>query len=438
MKKIIIITYYWPPAGGVSVQRWLKFVKYLPDHGWQPVIFTADHGDYPIEDKKLSSQIPEGVEVVKVPFFDPRSVVKLLLPKEKSNSDKKKDNLDRLFYIPAEERTWQQRCMLWIRSNLFIPDARKYWIEPCTKAILNYLDKNKVGVIVSNGPPNSAHLIGLNVKNKTGIKWMADFRDPWTFAEYFDLLPLSRNSRIKHLDLEKQVLQKSDLVSIVSESWKEEYALKQPKRIEVLHNGFDEEDFVGVKKNRETENFVIGHVGTLQNDRNPKGLWEALQSLLEKEKPPFGSFKVKLVGVVDEAVVESIKEVGLEEVLDQVGVVSHKEAIQHMMDTDLLLLIINESRANEKGRLTAKIYEYLATGNPILMIGPKDSDAGRLLASFKHCLIMDKNISVTELSENLILFLEKIKQKTNSELDINKYSRKSLTAQLNILLESLV
>ncbi|MFZ2431302.1 MAG: glycosyl transferase family 1, partial [Lutibacter sp.] len=183
MKKALIITYYWPPAGGSGVQRWLKFVKYFRDYGIEPIVYTVENPNYPILDESLSKDIPEGLEILTQPIWEPNNLFAFF-------GKKKTESAGFLNANPS----FFGKILQYIRANYFIPDARKYWVKPSTAYLRKYLKSNKIDVVITTGPPHSMHLIGLNLKKELNIKWIADFRDPWTEIDYFQQLPLTKKS----------------------------------------------------------------------------------------------------------------------------------------------------------------------------------------------------------------------------------------------------
>ena len=227
-KKVLIITYYWPPAGGSGVQRWLKFMKYLRDFDIEPIIYTVKNPSYPILDDSLLSEIPEGIEIVKQPIFEPNSLLSIFGSKSKNESAG--------FLDPNP--SFLGKIMQYIRANYFIPDARKYWIKPSVRFLSNYIEKNAVDVVITTGPPHSLQLIGLQLKKQKGVKWISDFRDPWTEIDYFHQLPLTKKATKKHHILEEEVIRKSDMILVVGDTMKKKF-LKYSDSIEVITNGFD-------------------------------------------------------------------------------------------------------------------------------------------------------------------------------------------------------
>ncbi|MEX1382275.1 MAG: glycosyl transferase family 1, partial [Lutibacter sp.] len=199
--KVLIITYYWPPAGGSGVQRWLKFVKYFRDFDIEPVVYTVENPKYPILDESLVKDIPKGIEVLKQPIFEPNNLLSFFGKKKTESAG---------FLNPNP--SFFEKILQYIRANYFIPDARKFWIKPSVNYLKKYISKNNIDAIITTGPPHSMHLIGLKLKKQLGINWIADFRDPWTEIDYFHQLPLSKKAINKHHFLEQEVLLNADKV----------------------------------------------------------------------------------------------------------------------------------------------------------------------------------------------------------------------------------
>jgi len=231
MKKVLIITYYWPPSGGAGVQRWLKFVKYLREYGWEPVVFTAEGGEVPVIDDSLKKDIPENIEVIYGPIWEPYTAYKRLI------GQKKGDKIQTGFLTENKKPKTTEKLSIWIRGNLFIPDARKFWIKPSVKSLSKYLKENNVDAIVSNGPPHTTHMIALSLKKKFDIPWLADFRDPWTNIDFYDKLLLSKWADKTHHKLEDEVINLADEVVTVSPNWAKDFLEQSKRKFQVIYNG---------------------------------------------------------------------------------------------------------------------------------------------------------------------------------------------------------
>ena len=264
MPKVLIITYYWPPSGGGGVQRWLKFVKYLPEFGWQPVVYTPENPESPAEDHSLLNDIPEQAVIVKKTIWEPYRVYKKFTGK---GSDAK---INTGFLTEEKSNSLLEKISVFIRGNLFIPDARKFWINPSIRFLKKYLKDHPVDVIISTGPPHSMHLIALGLKKYFPIPWIADFRDPWTHIDFYDQLMLTRSSDRKHKKLEKTVLSKAEKVIAVGKQLGEELVSLGATDLTVLRNGHDIEEHENSVMDKK---FSILHAGSMNNDRNHPVFW---------------------------------------------------------------------------------------------------------------------------------------------------------------------
>ena len=269
-KKLLIITYYWPPAGGPGVQRWLKFVKYLPEFGVQPIVYIPENPTYPIVDEGLVNEVSDKAVILKNKIFEPYQLAGFF---SKNKTKKISSGI-----IPnVKKQSFIEKTLLWIRGNLFIPDARVYWVNPSVTYLKKYIQENNIDTIVTSGPPHSLHLIGLKLKQELPIKWFADFRDPWTTIGYHKALKLSSYADKKHKKLEKEVLNTADTIIVTSKTTKTEFEAITNKPIAVITNGYDVEK---ITKQPLDEKFTMAHIGSFLSDRNPKILWQVLNELI--------------------------------------------------------------------------------------------------------------------------------------------------------------
>lgn len=428
MKKVLILTYYWPPGGGAGVQRWLKFTKYLRDFGWEPIIYTAENGEMPVIDDSLQKDIPSNTTILKTKIWEPYNIYKTFIGR------KKEDKINASFLSENKKTSLAEKISVWIRGNFFIPDARKYWIKPSINYLKKYLKENPVDAIVSSGPPHSMHLIALGLKKEfSNIKWVADFRDPWTHIDFYEELMLSDSSDQKHKQLELSVLEKADVVLSVGREMSEQFKKilnKQPEKFKVITNGYDEEDVFKGELEKDKK-FSIAHIGTLVKSRNPEVLWKVLKELVSENANFKNGLEIKLVGKVDINVTESIAGYGLSSFVKKINYLPHNEVIKEQQKTKVLLLLVNQTK-NAKGILTGKVFEYLAASVPILAIGPPDGDLAAIIKSTESGLISDFTDEKT-LKKNILELFEGKKMNFN-QTEIKKYSRKELTKQLSELL----
>lgn len=431
MKKVLVITYYWPPSGGAGVQRWLKFVKYLRQYGWEPVVFTVADGEFPERDDSLLKDIPEGIEIIREPIKEPYLLYKLFIGRGR------KEKIHAGFLTEKKKSSLLQNIAVWIRGNFFIPDARMLWIKPSVNNLHKWLGQNKVDALVSTGPPHSCHLIALRLKKLTGIPWLADFRDPWTKIDYYKDLKLTARADRKHHRLEREVISNADAVVTVGKTMQEEFAALVSRDIDCITNGYDDEDITKENVVPDKE-FSIAHVGTMVKTRNPVALWQALSELL-KEEPEFKNYLLlKLVGKVDVTVQESLKQYGLINNVKFIDYLSHEDVVKVQRQSQILLLVINRTH-NAKGVLTGKLFEYMAARRPVICIGPVDGDAAEIINETQCGKTVDYD-DVNSLKKIVNeYYMQYMHHKLNaSSVNIEKYSRKILTEKLSQVLNRII
>lgn len=420
MKKALIITYYWPPAGGPGVQRWLKFVKYLRHFNIEPVVYAPENPHYPILDHGFEKEIPEGITVIKTPIKEPYKIASIF--------SKKKTQQISSGIIATKNQTALEKLLLWVRGNLFIPDARKLWVKPSVAFLDQYLKKEAITTIITTGPPHSLHLIGLQLKKrKPSLQWLADFRDPWTSIGYHKDLKLTSSAAKRHQYLEQKVLQSADAIIVTSPSTKDEFSVRTHKPIQVITNGFDYDVLAEEKLDKK---FTLSHIGSLLSERNPIFLWEVLSEMLHKEPGFAKDFRLQLAGTVSEEVLEFLQMYGLDQNLRLLGYVSHEEALQLQRKSQVLLLI-EINRPETKAILPGKIFEYLAALRPIVAIGPQGSDIAEILKQTSSGSFFDYT-QKQALHDALTAAYHSYKTdmlKVNSKA-IDVFHRKNLTAQL--------
>jgi hypothetical protein len=419
-KKAIIITYYWPPAGGPGVQRWLKFVKYLPEFGIEPIVYCPENPNYPITDNSLLDEVPESVTVLQQPIKEPYRFANLL--------SKKSSKQISSGVIPKQKKqTFIQKLMLYIRGNFFIPDARKNWIKPSVSFLSDYMSRHNIDTIITTGPPHSLHVIGLQLKQRHEVKWLADFRDPWTTIGYHKKLKLTKSSVKKHKDLETQVLQEANQIIVTSENTKVEFASKTNQPIAVITNGYDVHH---IERPEKDSKFTIAHIGSLLSERNPIQLWEALGELVLENQSFAEAFQLHLIGVVSDEILETLKLYGIADHVHTLGYVNHENAIKAQMRSRLLLLIEIDSE-DTKVIIPGKLFEYMVSETPILAVGPKGSDVETILKSTNtgQYFYYDEKQAI---KSQILLYFEAYKTRTLSvnAIGLQQYSRKALTKSL--------
>ena len=370
LPRVLVVTYYFPPAGGPGVQRTLKTVKYLREHGFEPVVLTVEDGAAPSRDETLVEDLPDGLEVVRTRAPDPLS----LYGRVTGKADVPTGAVESQGLLP--------RLAVWVRANVFLPDARVGWVPFAVRAgttLLRdgHLEARPFAAVVTSGPPHSVHLAGLRLQ-RTGTPWIADFRDPWTAINFYDDLPMTPAARALDRRFERRVLRAADAVTTVSPTWArllERTAGLVAGSVEVVHNGVDLEDVPDERGPVRRDAFALSHVGSLYATRDPAVVWQALRRLHEAGE--IDRLVVRLVGKTDAGVLEAARASGVP--VEAVPYVTHAEAVREQARAGLLLLTI-EPFAAEDGMITGKLYEYLAIGRPVLGVGPVGGDAAALLA----------------------------------------------------------
>lgn len=418
--KVLIITYYWPPAGGPGVQRWLKFVKYLPEFDVEPIVYIPENPSYPLLDEKLLSDVSDKTVLLKNKIFEPYALASFL-------SKNKTKKLGAGIITQKKKQSFIEKAMLWIRGNVFIPDARVFWVKPSVKYLKKYIQENNIETIITTGPPHSLHLIGLDLKKHLNINWIADFRDPWTTIGYHKELKLSKWASAKHKALEKEVLTTCDTILVTSPTTKSEFERITNQPIEVITNGYDVEK---IEKKSLDEAFTLAHIGSFLSERNPQILWESLSELIDENEAFATHFKLKLIGAVSKEVIQSISDYKLDTFVQNLGYVSHEEALIHQRSSQVLLLIEIDSD-DTKCIIPGKLFEYMVSERPILAIGPKNSDFENIIKQTNTGVFYqykEKNELKSQILSYFNQYLDK-NLKVNA-VGLQQYSRKSLTKQL--------
>lgn len=423
MKKVLIISYYWPPSGGSGVQRWLKFVKYFREFGIEPIVLTVDpkFATFPNYDYSLLEEIPEGIEIhttqVSSPFELYKKVRKKDAPQAGFSGEKKTGLVD--------------KAMRFIRGNFFIPDARIGWNKFALDKARTIIRENNIDSIVTTSPPHSTQLIGLALKKEFNLHWLADLRDPWTEIYYNQELFRTPFAKRKDYKFEQLCLKNADKIVVVSEDIKRHFGAKRKEildKIHVIPNGFDEADFNiiptqnNVPLNCNSGSKFISYVGNLGEQYPLEGFIEAFAEIVKKD----GEWKLQFVGNCHNGVKTLVEKLNLSESVVFIPYVYHAEAINYMINASVLLLIIPEIE-NNKGILTGKLFEYLATGNPILNIGPKDGDAATILK--------ENAVSITLNPNDKQAIMDFILNSTSNHREVssfskNKFSRRNLTGDM--------
>ena len=429
MKRVLIISYYWPPTGGSGVQRWVKFAKYLPSEGWQPVIYTPENPEQLAVDESLGAEVPEAAEIVKTRILEPYEMYKKLLRKSGHSKEAVEVNP-----VNAQNKSFLQKVAMWVRGNLFRPDPRCLWIGPSVRFLKNYLKEHPVDMIVSTGPPQSMHMIGRRLALETGLPWIADFRDPWTKIFYFKHLSMTKATKRWHERMEKKVLDDATCVVAVSPLVQQEFQAMTQTPVELITNGFDEGDFASEKcleaNGGPEQPFIITHTGLFAADGNPTVLWEVLAEKCKACDEFKKLLRINIIGKTDEQITKAICMAGLEDNLNDMGYQPHARAIDEQRKASLLILPLRKE-PEYKAVLPGKLFEYLASWRPVLGIGQPDGAMSMILNNTKTGIVLDWE-DRKSIARYIDMCWEKhlAGQLTVENADISQFTRRNLTRRM--------
>lgn len=418
LPRVLIITYYWPPSGGSGVQRWLKFAKYLPEAGWEPVIFTPENPDFDLKDESLEKEIPTHLEVIKFPIWEPYQLFSKVKRKSKTHPGR---------LLEQKERGVLEKIAIWARANLLVPDPRVFWVKPSVKFLTDLAKGGQFQAFITTGPPHSMHLIGRELKRKTGLPWIADFRDPWSEWEFLDTLPMSNRVKSRHRKLEESVLKEANAVTTISPTFQRDLERLAQRKIHLLTNGFDPKDIPNSFSTKEKQAGILHLVysGVIDSIRNPIPLLKAMkEEFMETED----QVQLTFVGKVSEQVREFVAEDGwLSERVEFPGYVSHREVFGFYEQADALVLILTDTK-NAQGNIPGKLFEYMATGITILAIGDPEGDSAQLIQEAKAGKVI-RHEDFVGIQVALRELMDAGNEKKDTA-DLDRFSRKSLTLDL--------
>ncbi len=424
MKKVLIITYYWPPSGGAGVQRWVKFVKYLTRFGLDPVILTVDpnYASYPQKDETLCNDIPSNVRIYSTKSFELYSLYK------KISSNKE---IPYGGFVNTKKLDLKEKIIRFIRGNFFLPDPRKGWNNFAYKKAKEIITELGIDTVITTSPPHSTQLIGLKLKRNLKINWVADLRDPWTDIYYFrQLYPTWLATKIQKR-YELKVFRNCDRLITVSDALMNLFISKDNSvshKTYIIPNGYDPDDF-NIKIPIIKKDFInISYIGTMSDDYYIDGLIAGIHRLDSSLK---SNLKIRFVGEMSEKIYDSFNQAGLAPQIERIGYVNHNKAIEFMFSSDILLLVIPNIE-NNSGILTGKLYEYLAVNRPILLIGPEHGDAAKIIQETKSGLVCDY-FDVPKIAQSIQILANQSKEKEINGIQnssTQKYSREALTREL--------
>jgi glycosyltransferase involved in cell wall biosynthesis len=383
--KVLVITYYFPPSGGAGVQRTLKFVKYLRDFGWEPVVLTAANADYPIHDESLFAEIPPGTKVYRSKIIEPYKIYRLFTGKRSGESA----DIATLSLDEQSKKKLSERMAEWMRATFFVPDARIGWRRFARQMGKKIIGREGIDLIYSSAPPYTAHLIGLDLHKRSGIPWVADFRDSWIgWLSTPQWRP--KPCRRIELNMEESVLKHANKILAVSDGVKQDllsrHAEYNDDRWVLLSNGYDQSDFKEIVPASKPPKLTITYTGSIYGNRNPEYLIRALERMQEKHEDVTRLFHIRLVGRVGDPIKKRICKSSVRDIFEIIPYVTHQESLAYLLATDISLLIIDDAPVN-RGILTGKLFEYIGAGRPILALAP-DGDAARLIRKHELGLVV--------------------------------------------------
>ena len=436
MKRVLIISYYWPPTGGSGVQRWVKFAKYLPEEDWQPVIYTPENPEQLAVDASLEAEVPSEAEVIRTRITEPYALYKKVLRRSGHSKEAVEVNP-----VNAQNKSFLQKAAMWVRGNFFRPDPRCLWIRPSVRYLKKYLEEHPVDMIVTTGPPQSMHMIGLRLAKETGLPWVADFRDPWTKIFYFKHLSMTPATERWHKKMEKAVLDEASAVVAVSPLVQQEFQAMTDTPVELITNGFDECDFPSEKDTEAyggpDKDFTITHTGLFAADGNPTVLWDVLREKYQADDDFRKQLRIKLIGKNDEQILKALKDRGLQEALTDMGYQPHSVAVEQQRKASILILPLRKE-PEYKAVLPGKLFEYMASERPVLGIGQPDGAMAMILGEAKTGTVLDWNDKkgISEYIEKCWkMHLEG--RLTTVGADISRFTRRSTTRQMAGLFDRL-
>ena len=411
------------------MQRWVKFAKYLPSEGWEPVIYTPENPELTAIDHTLEAEVPPSIEVIKRPINEPYGIYRRLFGKGSSTDIK-----TMVTPISGGKKSLKQKISLWIRGNVFVPDPRIWWVGPSVRFLKKYLKEHPVDAIVTTGPPHSMHLIGQKLHKALGIPWIPDFRDPWTKMYYLKHLPLTKHTWNKLRRQEQGVLDSCTAVLSVTPIVQEELQAVTKTPVAMITNGFDAEDFKGPAPAQDGY-FNITHTGLFARDGNPLKLWKVLGEMPEQFKD---KLHIRLVGKVDKEVYDAIAENGLSGNVVSLGYLDHAAAVKEQRAATILILPLRDD-PQYRPILPGKLFEYLAARRPILGIGQTDGAMARVLEESiaGATVAWDDEALMKQFIDGAWKAFKEIGEVPETEGNIDKYTRESTAKELARLLESI-
>jgi glycosyltransferase involved in cell wall biosynthesis len=431
-KKVLIVSYYWPPSGGGGVQRWLKMTRYLHEAGWEPIVYTPENPSFDVKDPSLEKYIRPGLQIIRRPIFEP---IEIFFSLFKLTGKKKPEQKD---FLANRNKSLFQRLSTWIRGNVLLPDPRVMWVRPSVRYLNQWMKTDDIQAIITTGPPHSMHLIGRQLKKKhPRLIWIADFRDPWSEWDLWPMLQTGPRAMSRIRAMERNVLREASAVVSISKYHVDRLSELGGIQAVLIPNGYDHADFAKAQKLRSPQ-FVIRHMGSVDDLRDPRPFMKALELTIAKEPGLAMDLRMEFFGPVNSLFHAEISSSNqLRPVVYFFDAVPHREVIDLYVSSALLLLILAHTDIAE-GNTPGKMYEYMASRTPVIGIGPETGNAALILKQTASGEMIDR-LHVEEMSDRLLNYYRRWK---NGELltqpGAEEYSRRALAHRTGRLLDSLI
>jgi hypothetical protein len=436
LKKLLVVAYYFPPSGGPGVQRVLKHIRFLKEFGWEPTVLTVADADYPAIDESLINEVPQDIKVYKTKIFEPYKAYRKLMGIPEGGA------VDVNNIKPDDAKlSLKEKIVEFIRATFFIPDARSFWRYTAKKEIAEILKNESFDAVYSSSPPYTCSLIAKAIKKKTGLPWVAGFRDPWTGfisspKRWF--LPAYIDRR-----MERTVFEQADAVEAAWQGIIKDAIGKYPhlnnSKFYHVPNGYDPADYPQKEQTRPNQRFTLTYTGSLYGRRNPESLFKAIQKLIDEKKINPEKFLLRFVGRFGGEIHQMFDKVSFNNSLEIIGYLPHHESTKHLMSSDMLLLIVDESKES-KEIVPGKVYEYIGTKKPVFAIAPKQSAIEELIGETESGSV-ERHENINGLAYNFLRYYTDFHSGKAiyypKDKKIEKYTRRNATKRLAQLLDKL-
>jgi len=435
MKNLLIVAYYFPPSGGPGVQRVLKHVKYLREYGWKPHVLTVSNGEFPARDESLLKEIPEDIELVRTQIYEPYDIYRKLTGKKKGSA------IDvNVIKKEGQKTGFKDKIAELIRATVFIPDARVGWLMTAKKAVDEIVVKYNIDAVYSSSPPYTCSLIARYAKRKHNLPWIAGFRDPWTGfisspKRWFIPAMIDKG-------MEKSVFTEADAVECAWLGIIKDALGKYPdihkSKFHHVPNGFDSDDYPQLDKKR-NDRFTLTYTGSMYGRRNPASLFEAIERLIEAGRISAEQFNLRFIGRFGNEVHDMFAKASFKESIEIISYIPHKESIEYLMKSDILLLIVDESKESEE-IVPGKVYEYLGTRIPLIAIAPEKSAIADLIDETKAGMLAHQT-DIKKIGDIFMTYFNDWNESKTTlvpeEKSVNSYERKEASRKLSGLLNTI-